>query len=508
MMPPATLSPENLAAAQEFVRAHAGLVFAESRRSTFADAVVHAMRNSRVRDPESYLARLRSEPALLDELVAAITVGETYFFRDPQQFAVLKEEVVPALLEARRSRAGLRVWSAGCSTGEEAYSLAIVLYELGLLDGAHVVGTDLCRSALTRARRARYGRWSFRGNPESVIAGYFSRQKNEFQLSARIRDRVEFRYLNLAEDASPSLLGGVVGMDLILCRNVLIYFDDETIARVARRLVDSLSDDGWLLLGASDPPLGGLAPCEAVITRAGLAYRKPAARRSATARTQGLDDQVAWRAVERAMSEESFARPAEAPAFAESPAATLAAVEPAPAETTTDSGQADEAAAEVARCYSRRDYARAATLAGRLVLTDGNDAALWVVLVRALANRGDLDAAGRACAAALDRHRTSAELTYLHALLLGEAGRHAEAAAAARRAIYLEGGLAVAHLALGGALTRLRDATAARRAFRNAHRLLSAMEPDAAPPASDGEPAWRLRERAEAQLRLVGGRSA
>lgn len=163
---------------------------------------------------------------------------------------------------------------------------------------------------------------------------------------------------------------------------------------------------------------------------------------------------------------------------------------------------------DAARAYAERDYERAAELAGRFAQRDGSDPLLWIVLVRALANRGDLDGAGRACAAALDRHRTSAELTYLHTVLLAEAGQYADAATAARRALYLDRGLVVAHLALGGALARLGDTDGARRAFRNAERLLAAMPPGALVPASDGEPAGRLVEMARVQLRLLSEAAA
>jgi chemotaxis protein methyltransferase CheR len=134
---------------------------------------------------------------------------------------------------------------------------------------------------------------------------------------------------------------------------------------------------------------------------------------------------------------------------------------------------------------------------------DGSDPAPWIVLVRALANRGELEAAGHSCAAAFDRHSTSAELAYLHAVLLAEAGRHADAVAAARRSLYLDRGLVVAHLALGGALARLGDTEGARRSARNARRLLAGMPPDAIVPGSDGEPASRLAEMAEVQLQLL-----
>ena len=151
---------------------------------------------------------------------------------------------------------------------------------------------------------------------------------------------------------------------------------------------------------------------------------------------------------------------------------------------------------------------RAAELAGRFVQREGGDPALWVLLVRALANRGDLNGAGRACARALDRHRASAELIYLHAVLLAEAGHPSDAAAAARRALYLDRGLIVAHLALGGALARMGDADGADRAMRNAERLLAPMPPGDRVPAADGECAGRLAEMARVQRELLRGVAA
>jgi chemotaxis protein methyltransferase CheR len=474
-------------AAAALVGQRTGLVFSEARRSAFETALATAMRRARLSDPEVYLARLAVEPPLLDDLVADITVGETYFFREPRQFAVVRDEVVPGLMSHRPRERPLRVWSAGCATGEEPYTLAIVLREQGLERAAHIVATDLSRAALAQARRARYTRWSLRGVPEQVVRTYFEHVDDRFALAPAVRDAVEFRYLNLAEDTYPSLPTGIWGMDLILCRNVLIYFDAETVARVARRLMDSLGDDGWLLLGASDPPLGDLVPCDVVVTGAGLAYRRPA---RGALRPNATD-----------MVTLTVALPVQPPP----PPVAAPAGEPArvvPAEAPSDDPE------DVARAYAERDYERAAELAGRFVRRDGSDPTLWIVLVRALANRGDLDGAGRACAAALDRHRTSAELTYLHAVLLAESGRYADAAAAARRALYLDRGLVVAHLALGGALARLGDTDGARRAFRNAEVLLATMSPEGIVPASDGEPAGRLAAMARVQMRLLGEAAA
>lgn len=470
------LSSEFVASAEEFVRLRTGLVFSAARRPAFETGLGVAMRRAALTDPKHYLAQLDVRPDLLDDLVGEITVGETYFFRDPAQFAVIREEILPALTSCRASERPLRVWSAGCASGEEAYSLAILVREMGLGARTHIVATDVSRAALARASHARYTRWSLRGVAPDVARCHFTETGTRFELAPDIRAAVEFRYLNLADDTYPSLSTGVWGMDLIVCRNVLIYFDAETIARVARRLIDSLSEDGWLLLGASDPLLTDIVPCEVVVTGSGLAYRRAAAGKSVHDSPAPLPPAVV----------------AESPV---DPAPLGIAVEPA-------NPAVDEAAA-ARRCYEARDYARAVEHAERVLRRDGASPAPWIVLIRAHANRGDLAAAGRTCAAALERHAGAAELHYLHAVLLSEAARVTEAAAAARRALYLDRTLVVAHLALGGALGRLGERNGAERAFRNAERLLAALPRETVVPASDGEPAGRLVEMARMQLRLL-----
>lgn len=485
MSPGGGPSREFVRAAGELVRARMGLVFGESRRSALEAGLATAMGRARLSDPQRYLECLQAQPELIDDLAGEITVGETYFFRDPQQCALIRDELLPARPGAR----ALRIWSAGCATGEEPYTLAILARERGVTDSVRIVATDLSRRALAAARRGVYGRWSFRGVSEQIIGTYFRRAGERFELVPPVREAVDFRYLNLAEDVYPTIPTGIWGMDLILCRNVLIYFDAATVSRVARRLIDSLSDDGWLLLGASDPPLGDLVPCDVVVTSAGLAYRRPGRATNRPAPAVSPTPRFALPPL-----------PALEPPALEPPAREP----PAPLQPPARS----DGPAEAARLYDERDYGRAAELAGRLVLDDGDDPALWIVLVRALANRGELAAAGQACAAALDRHRSSPELTYLHAVLLAEAGHRGEAADAARRALYLDRGLVVAHLALGGVLARLGDTDGARRALHNAGRLLDDMTSTQIVPASDGESAGRLAAMARLQLQLLSGAAA
>ncbi len=448
-----------LADAAALVRERTGLVFGDARQCEFEGAVATAMRRAGVRDAALFTTRLAAMPALLDDLVDEITVGETYFFREPRQFATIRDTIVPTLLAEQPSGRPLRVWSAGCASGEEAYSLAILLEGYAAERRAHIVGTDISRAALGKAVRGRYTSWSLRGVSDDVRERYFTAAAPHFDLVPAIRQSVEFRHLNLAGDQYPSLTTGIWGMDLILCRNVLIYFDAPTVARVARKLIDSLSPHGWLMLGASDPLLADLAPCDVVSTGAGLAYRPADVRRCVRA------DPLPEPPPPVALTELVVAEPRQAVA---------------PSVHIVEMAEGDGADAAI-------------------------DLAGLVVTARESANRGDAETAWRLSAAALDRHPAAAELVYIQAALLSEAERYVEAAAAARRALYLDRRLVVAHMALGTALARLGDRPGALRAFRNAERLLLALPPDEVVPASDGEPAGRLADMARAQLSFLSG---
>jgi chemotaxis protein methyltransferase CheR len=484
-------SPSFVAAAAEAVRGRTGLIFTDARRGAFEAGLLRAVKRAGSADQQAYLAGLGTDDDLLDDLVSEITIGETYFFRDPQQFEVIRHQLFADLLTRRPSPQPIRVWSAGCASGEEPYTLAILAHELGVGDRVHIVGTDLCRTALRRARVAQYTPWSLRGVPPATVERYFERLGaggTRTPLPA-IRQAVEFDYLNLASDVYPSLRSGIWGMDLVLCRNVLIYLDGATIARVAHRLLGCLAEDGWLVLGAADPPLADYAPCEVEITSAGLAYRRPSHRtRHRWLPPAPLSPRPVTGAIPAPVAAPPAPEPPELPASPPAPAL--------PADTDVDLGEALQA-------YARMEYDRAGHLAAQLAARPGAATEVWALLVRAAGNRGDLEAAGRACAAGLERHPTSAELVYLHGLLLAQGGHVREAAGALRRALYLDRALAVAHLTLGRVLTQLGDGEGGRRALRNAHRVLSRAPADAPVPAADGERAGRLAEMARVQLALL-----
>ena len=181
----------------------------------------------------------------IEILANHLTVGETYFFRDKELFKTLEKPVLSKLIQSRhRSGRHLRVWSAGCSTGEEPYSVAILLSKMipDLRDwNITILATDISPLALQKAAGAVYGHWSFRDVQPEIQNGFFNqREDGHFELLPRIREMVTFSYLNLVEDTYPSLFNNTNAMDIIFCRNVLMYFVPELAGKVARNFHRSL----------------------------------------------------------------------------------------------------------------------------------------------------------------------------------------------------------------------------------------------------------------------------
>lgn len=515
----------------ELVRERTGLVFPDSRLQDVEATIRRTMARLRIEDSDVLLSLLRDDARARESFVADLTIGESYFQRDPAQFDLLRWRILPALLASRPADRAIRVWSAGCAAGEEPYTIAMLFEEMNAADRCDIVGTDIARGRLADAQRGLYSKWQLRNTPDPVRRRYFAQHGKFFELTPRIRQRVDFRYLNLAEDSFPSLTNGIWGMDVILCRNVLIYFDARTVERVAQRLIASLSEDGWLLLGASDPAISELVECDVILTESGLAYRRRGAAgaddiRAASAATREPLRRDGAPAEGRSSTMHAHRDPSAVTASpstggthpgdtAASDIASPDTVRSHPSaradahvrlrEPTADHTQPSRATADdILDAYARRDFRRVHDLAAAAERSASLSTAAWTTWVRALANEGRHDEAADTVMRAIDHVGATAELLYLHAVLLLQCGRPADAAAAARRALYMDRNLIVAHLTLGEAQRRGGNVAGARRALRNAASLLTALDPVATVPASDGESAGRLAELVRVKLSLLG----
>jgi chemotaxis protein methyltransferase CheR len=214
-----------------------------------------ARRSSLPGIPELVLKMKGGAEPLTAEVVEAMTTNETFFFRDKIPFDHLKATVLPALVQARAARRSLRIWCAASSTGQEPYSIAMCLKEAGaMLAGwrTEIVATDLSLAVLEKSRAGIFSQFEVqRGLPIQMLVKYFTQNGELWQLNAEIRGMVQHRQLNLLQDFSH--LGT---FDVIFCRNVLIYFDQDTKIGVFNRLAKSLEADGVLALGAAESVVG------------------------------------------------------------------------------------------------------------------------------------------------------------------------------------------------------------------------------------------------------------
>jgi chemotaxis protein methyltransferase CheR len=186
-----------------------------------------------------------------DQIFDLITTNETYFFREPAQLAAFTEEIVPELL-ARRSLKRIRIWSAGCSSGEEPYSIAMLLQEAGWYEKGsfEIFASDLNQTVLHKARRGVYRENAFRATTPAIREKYFTKEADgSWKISDDIRNRVSFGRLNIYDEGRVALLGA---LDVVFCRNVIIYFDDASKKIVINNFYNRLVDGGYLLLGHSE----------------------------------------------------------------------------------------------------------------------------------------------------------------------------------------------------------------------------------------------------------------
>ncbi|MCE1253723.1 MAG: protein-glutamate O-methyltransferase CheR [Anaerolineae bacterium] len=244
----------------DLIRKKSGLEIPAVRRPEVERSIHQLLSQINLIDVRELLGLINQDKRgneLLETLIGRITIGETYFFRNHSQFEALETTILPEIINRRRTNKQLRIWSAGCSTGEEPYSLAILLKKL-LPDWSEwnifILATDINRNALEKAQKREFGASSFRKEtPPDIKQTYFATNGNKYILKPSIAEMVNFNYLNLVEDVYPSFLNNTTMMDLILCRNVFIYFKEETSQRIANALYDALGENGWLIVGHAEP---------------------------------------------------------------------------------------------------------------------------------------------------------------------------------------------------------------------------------------------------------------
>lgn len=247
------LTGQSLESLARVIYAASGMIFGEKKRYYLERRVADRMKRTAITDIARYLQLLERDPHERQLLVNAVTINETYFYREDHQLAALANAVLPEIVERKRPGDLVRIWSLPCSTGEEAYSVALWLLEHWPLVDAYnveIVGSDIDTHALDAARDGRYGARALARLPEALVSAYFEREHaNRRRIVEDLRESVIFTQVNLNDAASVASQGR---FDVVLCRNLLIYFDEAARARAAQHLHEALVPGGYLLLGHSE----------------------------------------------------------------------------------------------------------------------------------------------------------------------------------------------------------------------------------------------------------------
>ena len=431
-----------------------GLAYYADKDAALAERLNRRLADKPTTGLAAYLAQLAAEgpggpeyQALINEL----TVGETFFFRYAEQFEALCAVAIPECLRRNRDSRLLRIWSAGCSIGPEAYTLEILLkrhFAEQLRDWqVSIVGTDLNASFIETARRGVYGNWAVRGLDPAVLAECFDRQGDLWAVKPRFREWTSFSVFNLVDGTLPNYPRGLGALDVVLCRNVMIYFDEPTRTRLLDNLFQALVPNGWLVVGHAETGQQVNSLFTPVPVPGATLYRKP--------------------------------RPGCAPAEAIPAPPPPAFTPPAPA----DAKPADTKPAVPTAPKPAKKRSPAAAAPARLRATTVKPAALPTpqppvpspapASPPAAASEGDRASALDACIALAERNRMDPVVHFRLGLLEEELGV-GDPIAAFKRALYLDQDFALADYHLALAYWRRGKLAPAQRHFRNARATVAA----------------------------------
>ncbi|AXK81175.1 protein-glutamate O-methyltransferase CheR [Pseudolabrys taiwanensis] len=274
------MSPLDFDFLRRLLHERSGLVLPAEKQYLAESRLLPLARRHGLTSLGELIAKLReaqAEAPLVTEVVEAMTTNETFFFRDKIPFDHLRDTIMPSLIAARAKEKRIRIWCTAASSGQEPYSIAMTLKSMGAaLAGFRIdiLATDLSMEVLERARHGLYSQFEVqRGLPIHLLVKFFSKEGEMWQVAPELRGMVQFRPLNLLKDFSP------LGMfDIVFCRNVLIYFDQDSKIGVFNRVAKQMSDDGFLVLGAAETVVGLTDAFKPVVDKRGLYAPNPAAR--------------------------------------------------------------------------------------------------------------------------------------------------------------------------------------------------------------------------------------
>ena len=272
------LSLEDFTIIRDFIHEKCGIFFAENKKYLLENRLFKRMSTLGLKSFRDYFYQVKYDTSLkeFNMLMNLVTTNETSFYRNPPQLLCFQDEVLPQILESKR-RAGkkrLRIWSAGCSTGEEPYTISMIIMDvLGDNHGwnVEIVANDISENVLQAARKAQYSEMALRTTPPEIVKKYFRREEQKYAVIENVKRQVNFSHLNLADRRRMALMSEV---DFVFCRNVMIYFSDEIKQQIVRGFYNSLLPGGYMFIGHAESLHGISKAFKLEYFKNGLVYHK------------------------------------------------------------------------------------------------------------------------------------------------------------------------------------------------------------------------------------------
>jgi chemotaxis protein methyltransferase CheR len=486
-LPDNMLSDNTLQSISQQIEKLLGLNFPKNRWDDLERGLISAAKELGLRENVEalniWLKDNAFSPKELEILSNHLTVGETYFFRDKAILDVFQKNIIPGILAERFGKdQSINIWSAGCCTGEEPYTLAILLTET-IPDLQNwrisILATDINRVFLHKAKEGIYSNWSFRDTPTQLRERYFVRSKSNWQIIPEIKKMVHFSHLNLAEDHYPSPETRTNKIDIIFCRNVLMYFSNELIQSVGKKFYNALNPGGWFITTAVELNDENFSLFTRIQIDKSIVYSRTEKKYHFT--VKGHD-----KAIEKIqlVKKNVPTKP--------KPVKTPIRLSPV-AETSTEKPSLNPIN-KAKELFNNKQYRPCADLCSHEITKTNNKTEWLMLLVKSFANLGLYDKALDWGAQLLKLDGLNSESYYILATIFFEKKMFTESEMMLKRALYIDQTNVLSHLLIGNVYLSLANHEAAKRHFDNVKKLLASVDENKILEGSEGLTAGGIKE--------------
>jgi len=479
------ISNTDLHKLSQFIELNMALHFPEKRWNDLERNIIRAAKEFDYSDIDAFIDYIISSPlsqVKADLLASHLTINETFFWREPKTFEALERVILPELLKRKKySNKRIKIWSAGCSGGEEPYSIAIALRRF-VPDIKNwkikIIATDISPVMLKKAEIGIYGKWSFRGTPSWLKETYFRQvSPDKFEINPEIKKMVNFSYLNLADNKYPSLINNTNAIDIIYCRNVLMYFNQARFNKVVKSFYNSLVDGGYLIVSANELSYLSFTEFETINVPEFVLYKKNTQTKHSSYEPPKAID---YNGFTKTIKEEVLN--VEEPVEFSKNVLDIIEKEKNKVKITNND--------DVKSMFLSGNYHDVIKILNDKDKTSENS----LLLIKSLANIGEIDSAAKVCETAISKYKLDYELHFLNASILQNQNKHNEAISSLQKAIFINPDFILAYYSLANNMIKNDNIKGAIKNYKNALSIMRKLDDDEIVEESEGLTVGRLKE--------------